>query len=93
MNDGMVLTSGWITARHSGATVPEFHGIPSGVMIVHGQTPKSKNDKNLPPQLPVVKSGILRSQPPRLLVESTSHVKIEPLRRDRPVGDASGREC
>ena len=53
MNDGIDLTSGLTLARHSGATVPEFHGIPSGVMIVYGQTPKSKNVANLPPRLPV----------------------------------------
>jgi len=43
MSDRIDLTSSCLTARHSGATVPESHGVPSGVMIVFGQKPKSKN--------------------------------------------------
>ena len=43
MSDRIDLTSSCLTARHSGATVPEFHGVPSSVMIVYGQMPKSKN--------------------------------------------------
>ena len=62
-------------------------------MIVYGQTPKSKNVANLPPGCRWSKPGILRSQPARLLLESTAHVETEPLRRGRPVGDASGGEC
>ncbi len=44
-HDGEIdLTSNCKAARHSGATVPESHEVPSGVMIVSWQMPKSKND-------------------------------------------------
>ena len=44
MSGRIDLTSNCKVVRHSGATVPEFHGVPSGVMIVFGQEPTSKND-------------------------------------------------
>ena len=70
MNDRIDLTSSCLTARHSGATVPEFHGVPSSVMIVYGQMPKSKNKDLITESRRLDKRRVLFGQVGRLLVES-----------------------
>ena len=70
MSDGIDLTSNCQAARHSGATVPEFHGVPSSVMIVSGQMPKSKNRYQIAESRRFDKRQVLFGQVGRLLVES-----------------------
>ena len=70
MNDRIDLTSSCLAARHSGATVPEFHGVPSSVMIVSGQMPKSKNRCKIAESRRLDKHRVLFGQVGWLLVES-----------------------
>ena len=70
MNDRIDLTSSCLAARHSGATVPEFHEVPSSVMIVSGQMPKSKNTHLIAESHGLYKRRVLLGHAGRLLVQS-----------------------